>query len=106
MKDPLCGGDYTVEGKLLSFCPDCGDMLPFLDMADPPERLTVTRAQKREIGVKLAKIHNLDYKEMYRLVQEIDGDDFEESLRFRMRLVFGVEIEFDKIKAFILGRRE
>ena len=92
MKDPLCGGDYTIEGKLLSFCPDCGSMLPYLDTVDllEPERLP-SKTQRRKIGVRIAKKYNLNYKEVHRVVQEIQGD-FKESLKFRLRLIFDVDI--------------
>jgi len=101
LKDPWCGGDYTYEGKLLSFCPICGGMLPYLDTIDLPEKKPLSTSKKREIGVKIAKTHDLDYKAMYKTIKEIDGEDFVEALCFRVRLVFGVEILKDEIEKLV-----
>ena len=101
LKDPWCGGDYTVEGKLLSFCPICGSMLPYLDVIDLPEKQSLSISKKKKIGVTIAKTHNLNYKEMYQTIKEIGEDDFAESLHFRLRLVFGVEVPKDEIEKLI-----
>ena len=102
LKDPNCSGDYSVEGKLLSFCPDCGCMLPYLDVIDLPDKKpSLSQTQKRKIGVRIAKTHGLDFKEMYNTIRNINGDGFVETLCFRIRLVFNVDVEKDEIEKLV-----
>lgn len=98
LKDPSCGGDYTVEGKLMSYCPECGGMLPYLESFEPEELPSLSPKQRRVVGTKIAQIHQLDFREMYQTVKEINGDDFAESLQFRLRLIFDVIMTKEEIE--------
>lgn len=93
-------GDYTVEGKLLSFCPVCGGMLPPLEVDLLFEKEEISRTQMKQIGVQTAKKLNLDYKLVYSIVKNMYGknkDEFADSFCFRLKVEFGVEVTSESL---------
>lgn len=98
-RNPHIGGDYTVAGMLLSFCPECGYMYPLIGIGG--EVRTLSSKQKKKIGIILAKKYNLDYRVTNDLAKGIkvgDADVFVKSLADK------VEKEFE-VKVLIKGLR-
>lgn len=96
-KNPHNGGDYTITGILLSFCPNCGYMYPLLDSV----KKAISNNQKRKIGVIVAKKYNLDYRitnDLAKGIKSGDADAFVKSLASK------VEKEFE-VKVLIKGLR-
>jgi hypothetical protein len=93
MKDPTCLGDYTTDGLLLSFCPECGKMLPFLEYPEGDNTKKLSFGDKRKIGTVYAKKHNLDYKKVYTIVKSLSQCNDEET--FIKNLEFDLKVAFD-----------
>ncbi len=96
VKDPSCMGDYTIDGKLLSFCPECGKMLPYLEQSSDSNFKDLSNGEKRKIGTSYAKKHNLDYKKVNEIVKTLypvtDNQIFLDSLKFDLKVIFNVDI--------------
>lgn len=73
-------------------------MLPYLGVAEEVKP-SLSKSKRRMVGVKVAKIHGIGFKEMYEVVRETDGEDFAESLCFRLKIVFGVDLEKKEIES-------
>lgn len=67
-KDPLNSGDYSEGGVLLRFCPDCGQMLPYLNIVTV---IGLSRTVKKTAAIRIAKRHQLDYKKVLPLIEEL-----------------------------------
>ena len=89
-KNPDNGGDYTLEGHLLSFCPECGYMYP--ELARDPNYKELSNHDKKMIGVRIAKRYKLDYKVTKDLVDDTEAKQPE---KFVNLLVDRIETTFD-----------
>jgi predicted house-cleaning noncanonical NTP pyrophosphatase (MazG superfamily) len=92
-KNPENGGDYTIEGHLLSFCPECGYMYP--ELSRDPNYKELSNREKRTIGIRLTKQYDLDYKVTKDLVDDTDErqqDKFVEKLVDRIETTFDVKV--------------
>ena len=110
LKDPCNSGDYTTEGKLQRFCPDCGQMLPFLPSIRIGLRVkpTMSNGTKRKIGVILAKKHQLDYRQISSLVKSLrnldEEKDFLSVLSSKLKEEFDLNLTVSQMSDLLVTR--
>jgi hypothetical protein len=103
-KNFFSSGDYDSDGRLLAYCPLCGIMHPPLD-----EQLVVPELSNRKrhlIGTCLAAEHNLPYKKIHVITDDLRYNDkktFIISLIDRVSREFSISITYNYIDKMIKG---
>jgi hypothetical protein len=99
LKDPTCLGDYTGDGVLLRYCPECGKMYPYLNIVYT-KKTGLSKRMKKRIGIRIAKAHNLDYRVMDFLVKSTTGEDksyFASTLSEKILTTFNMDVRKEEV---------
>ncbi len=70
-KDPCVPGDYDEEGRLLSYCPECGDMYPALSSMYEHEILS--NRKMKLLSARCAMKFNLSYHDVEKIIDSLKG---------------------------------
>lgn len=97
IKNPYCNGDYTADGVLLRYCPDCGQMFPYLDTY-PVEKPEFDRYTMRMAGVAVATKYKLSYREMNSLTKSLSSENFIFDFIENVKATFGLTLEKNDIQ--------
>jgi hypothetical protein len=95
--DADCGGDYYPKVGLMWWCPECGQMKPFLQF-----ELLISKREKKKIADKVAIKYNLPPKECKYLARNVaTSDKLEFFYEFTQTLnnFFKMKINHKEIKA-------
>jgi DNA replication initiation complex subunit (GINS family) len=78
----------------MRYCPECERMLPHEYVSSNKEE--ISNNIKKRIGTKIAKIHDIDYKEMHAVIRELqperDKKEFVKGFVAKIKVNFKIDI--------------
>jgi len=98
-KNSDVGGDYNEEGKLQSYCPQCGVMHPPIIVGITSHN--ISKRNRHDIGTKIATKHKLPYKQVHRItltLNFVEDDEFVQAFTKHISTTFHVDVINDVMK--------
>ena len=93
-KNPANSGDYDEEGRLLSFCPVCGNGYPALGTGIFVVNITISRRKLKNLSAKTAMKYSLPFKEVNNLAKPLKGFELDRAFeKFRNEISEKYQIE-------------
>jgi len=103
-KDYSIQGDYNEDGRLMSYCPKCGDMHP--PLAVQINIAEYSKRKKHKLGVRIAYFFDIAYKEMAEVNKSIihlQNDNYIDTFMKQVSKNFGVTLKREDVLKCLEG---
>ena len=97
--DSSCGGDYHEKVGLQRWCPDCGQMLPIIEVAF--EMPFISKRKKRTVAIRTANRFNLNFDDCKNIalseIKTRDYDKFQKEFILNIKNFFGIKLNLKDV---------
>jgi len=101
-KNSDISGDYDEEGKLLSYCPQCGSMHPprLCAIID----FNLSQRKRHNLGTLIARTHDLPYRQMHKItsgIKFVDDNEFPKVFSKHISETFDISFSREDVIEYI-----